>query len=295
MGAKTRIAQVFGFFLTKIVIGIGLIGALVWMVEQGARFLDNTRLTAGTINIITSLADAAIALAAYIFLFRIYEKRKITELRLSSFGKSAVLGILVGLGLQSFFVFVIYLAGGYTIFHINPLGYLSGSFAASLKSGFVAEILIVGVLFRVTEEWFGTKITVVFMTLLFALLHLNSENASVISVSSTALQAGFMLTAAYIANRDLWFPIFIHFGWDFTEPGIFGGNNPGTSIGQILFSSSIHGNVLITGGQTGPQNSLQGLLCCLVAGMLFLYIGKRRNNFIMPRWHKQNLNTDLAR
>jgi uncharacterized protein len=281
------IKQVFDFFLTKIVIGIGIIGGLIWVVEQGGKFLDDTHLTAGTIEIIISIADAAIALAAYIFLFRIYEKRKITELRFSSLGKSALLGVLVGLGLQSFFILVIYLAGDYTIFNVNPLGYLSESFASSLKAGFVAEILIMGVLFRATEEWFGTKITVVFMTLLFALMHLNSKGASFVSVSSTALQAGFMLAAAYIANRDLWLPIFIHFSWDFTEPGIFGGINPGIHVDRTLFASGIQGNVLITGGQTGPQNSLPALFCCLVTGLLFLYIGQRRNNFIMSRWDKK--------
>jgi membrane protease YdiL (CAAX protease family) len=293
MDAKTRTHKIFHFFLTKIVIGIVIIGGLVAMVEWAGNFLDFFHLTAGAKNTLISVADGAITWAAYIVVFRIYEKRKITEFRMSSLGKSAAMGLILGLGLQSFFILVIYLAGDYAIFKINPVGYLSESFAASLKAGFVAEILIMGVIFRLTEQCFGTKITLVFMTMLFALLHIKSKGASVLSVSATALQAGFMLAAAFIATRDLWFPIFIHFSWDFTEPGIFGGTNPGISISQTLFSSSIEGNALITGGPTGPQNSLQAVFCCLVAGMLLLYIGRRRNNFILPFWVRQNIKQPL--
>ena len=94
------------------------------------------------------------------------------------------------------------------------------------------------------------------------------------------MQAGFMLPAAYVFSRSLWLPVFLHFGWDFAEPGIFGGINPSTSITQGLLTSKIAGNSLLTGGETGPQDSLSSLLLCLVLGLVFLLLAKRKDNLI---------------
>ena len=35
----------------------------------------------------------------------------------------------------------------------------------------------------------------------------------------------------------LWLPIFLHFAWDFAEPGVFGAINPGITIDQSLLTS----------------------------------------------------------
>jgi hypothetical protein len=109
------------------------------------------------------------------------------------------------------------------------------------------------------------------------------------------MQAGFMLPAAYVFSRSLWLPIFLHFSWDFAEPGIFGGINPSTSITQSLFTSKITGSSLLTGGQTGPQDSLQSLILCLLTGVLFLLLAKRKNNFIKPNWQITATNKKIGK
>jgi membrane protease YdiL (CAAX protease family) len=104
------------------------------------------------------------------------------------------------------------------------------------------------------------------------------------SVGATAMQAGLLIPAAYVFSRNLWLPIFLHLGWDFAEPGIFGGINPSSSLTQGLFTSKIAGNSLFTGGETGPQDSLTSLLICLLLGVIFLSLAKRKNNWINPYW-----------
>ena len=98
------------------------------------------------------------------------------------------------------------------------------------------------------------------------------------------MQAGLLLPAAYVYSRNLWLPVFLHFGWDFAEPGIFGGINPSSSVTQGLLTSKIAGSSLLTGGETGPQESLSSLLLCLFAGLTFLLLAKRKNNLIKPQW-----------
>jgi hypothetical protein len=124
--------------------------------------------------------------------------------------------------------------------------------------------------------------------LLFAIFHVNSEGASWLSVWATAAQAGFMLPASYIYSRSLWLPIFLHLSWDFMEPGIFGAINSSTSVNESLFTSNISGPSLFTGGLSGPQNSLQSLVLCLLTGIIFLCLAKRKNNLVIATWQIKN-------
>src|SRR4030095_14800903 len=144
------------------------------------------------------------------------------------------------------------------------------------------------------EEQAGTVIALLIFIVLFVILHVNAKGATVISVGATAMQAGLMLPAAYVYSRSLWFPIFLHFGWDFAEPGIFGGINPSTSVTQGLLTSKITGNSLLTGGENGPQDSLSSLLLCLLLGIIFLLVAKRKNNVINPWWRTTATNKSIA-
>src|SRR5436190_1085550 len=158
-----------------------------------------------------------------------------------------------------------------------------------IVAGFVAEILILGVIFRLIEEELGTIIALVILTLLFAVMHMNVKGANFLSVSSTAIQSGLLLSAAYVFSRSLWLPIFFHFAWDFAEPGVFGAINPGISIDQSLLTSKVDGPLILTGGQLGPQNSIQSLLLCSIVSLIFLWLAKQKNNFIKPSWKRKNI------
>ena len=197
-----------------------------------------------------------LAVTCYVVLFKHYEERKIKELSASTLLKNAFVGFFMGLILQSVFILVIYLAGGYTVTQVNPVSFLLTAFAYALTAGFVAEILLRGILFRLTEEKTGTIPALIIFTLLFAILHANSNGATAVSVCATAIQAGLLLSATYVYSRSLWWPIFLHFSWDFAEPGIYGGINPGISTGKTLLNSKISGSYLLTGGEAGPGNGL---------------------------------------
>jgi membrane protease YdiL (CAAX protease family) len=285
MSKQKASKKVLHFFITKILVGIAVIGASVALIEWlRTALLDKTNLTEDIKNIITAVADSVVAVTAYILLYRKYEKRHITELSAANFIKYAVIGIITGFALQALFILIIYIAGTYSIIHINTASVLVTPFSFALTAGFVAEILIVGVVFRLMEEQTGTIVTLIFFIILFAVLHVNTKGASFVSVGATAMQAGFLLPASYVCSRSLWLPVFLHFSWDFTEPGIFGGINASSSITQSLFTSKIAGHPLITGGETGPQNSLQSLILCLLAGMIFLSIAKRKNKLVNFKW-----------
>ena len=277
--------KVLYFFLTKMIIGIGVIVLLVALVEWlHSLVLDKTNLSDAVKALIVSVAQAFIATAGYIFVFRVYEKRRIHELSAALFMKNATMGFLTGLILQSLFILIIYLAGTFLIVQVNPVSTLISPFAFALTAGFVAEIILIGIVFRLLEQQTGTLIALLIFIILFATLHVNVKGATLVSIGATAMQAGLLLPASFVFSRNLWLPVFLHFGWDFAEPGIFGGINPSSSLTQGLLASKIAGNSLLTGGETGPQDSLSSLLLCLVLGLIFLSLAKRKSNFLKPYW-----------
>lgn len=278
------------FFLIKIIIGIAAIVAVVFITQTlGQALFTKTSLSENEQNFVLALANSGLALAVYIFLFRVYEKRKITELSTSNLFSFASIGFVSGFVLQSLFVLIIFLFAEYSILHVNAINAVMPAFNASLTAGFVAELLIVGVFFRLMEEKLGTEIALIILIIIFAIIHANAKNATWLSVVNTALQSGIMLPATYIVSRSLWFTIFMHFAWDFAEPGMYGGINPGNNINESLLTSKISGSDIITGGLNGPQNSIQALIVCLIVTIIFLMMAKNRNKFINPSWKTHNV------
>ena len=295
MTKQTTPNKALHFFLTKIIIGIAVIVGLVAIVEWLGGLLDKTKLTDDTKHLIIAISNSAIAISGYVILFRVYEKRQIIELSASTLVRNAVLGCVSGFLLQLLFIIVIYVGGIYSIVRLNQISTLLAPLSFALTGGVVAEILLIGVLFRLLEKQTGTIIALILFIILFAVLHINVKGATVVSIGATAFQAGLMLPAAYVFSRSLWLPIFLHFSWDFAEPGIFGGINPSSSLMQGLFTSRIAGDPLLTGGLTGPQNSLQSLLLCSIAGFVLLLLAKRKNNFIKPTWQSSANNPAAVR
>lgn len=277
------------------IISVGVIISLVVFIEWlRSSMLDKTNLPEDEKALIIAVAEAIIATAGYIFLFRAYDKRRINELSAASFINSAMIGFLIGILLQSLFILIIYLAGTFLVVNVNSLSAMISPFAFALTAGFVAEIIMIGIVFRLLEEQTGTTIALLIFVILFTVLHVNVKGATVISVGATAMQAGLLLPAAYVFSRNLWLPIFLHFGWDFAEPGIFGGINPSGSLTQGLLTTKIAGNSLLTGGETGPQDSLSSLLLCLLLGLIFLAMAKQKNNLIKSHWRTTATNKSIA-
>jgi hypothetical protein len=85
-----------------------------------------------------------------------------------------------------------------------------------------------------------------------------------VSTVAIALEAGALLGVTYAASRSLWLPMGLHFGWNFTEGGVFG---TAVSGGQShgLIESVLSGPTLVTGGAFGPEASVIALAVCLAA------------------------------
>ncbi|HEY6582444.1 MAG TPA: CPBP family intramembrane glutamic endopeptidase [Rubrobacter sp.] len=119
---------------------------------------------------------------------------------------------------------------------------------------------------------------------LFSLLHLASTGATVVSTVVVGLEAGVLLSAAYVLTRRLWLAIGIHFAWDFSQDAIFGVT--GGAKGVVV-RAELSGPALLTGGISGIEGSVIALLACLMVGAYLLLRAGRKGNFLMPFWTRR--------
>ena len=289
MSKKSIGQKLLHFPLTKIIIGFIVCIAIVRIAQTFIKkLMEISSFDKDFKNLIGGIFVAILAIISYSYLFKFYEKRKITEFSKKGIVKNLTIGIILGTILQSLTIFVIYLKGGYSIISINPILFIVPPMTVAFSSAIVEEILLRGIVFRITEEKLGSYLALIISAILFGAMHLANPNSSLIAGIGLAIQAGLLLAAAYIYSRKLWFPIALHFAWNFTQSAIFGANVSGNTISKTLITSKIEGAEWFTGGQFGPEGSIQATVFCLIATIILLILSHKEGKIIKPYWKQNN-------
>lgn len=275
--------RILHFPLSQILLGIIICCGIAAIGQVGVlQLLKLTMLDGDAKNLINGLVAALLTIGSYIFWFRFYEKRAISELSPAGMGRWLVVGVALGVVLQSLTILVIHLAGGFRVIAVNPLIFVLPSLAGASVTAVFEEIIVRGIIFRLIEKRWGSYVALLLSALIFGALHLANPNSSLTAALGLAIQAGLLLASAYIYSRSLWFPIAIHLAWNFTETGIFGANVSGNAVHRSLLTTKINGAVWLTGGAFGPEGSIQATLFCLAATSFLLLLSYRQNKLIPP-------------
>lgn len=277
----------FQFSIVRMIAGIVAVIGLMFLSQTAVReLLQIIEVEQQFKSLAVGVVTAVVTLTGYYWLYKRYEQRAITELSVNHLGRDLMTGILLGAVLQTLTISVIVFLGGFAIVSINPVSYLLPSFVMAFTSAIFEEILVRGIVFRLLEEQLGSYIALILSAALFGLLHLGNPNSSWIAAIGIALQAGLFLAVAFMLTRNLWFPIAIHFAWNFTQSGIFGANVSGHAVGKSLLTSRIEGADWFTGGQFGPEGSVQATIFCLLATIVLLFKVQKNNLIVKPAWKR---------
>lgn len=228
----------------------------------------------------TALLLAAALIAIYAGLVRILECRGAREL--APRPAQAGTGILLGLALFSSVFGLLHVIGVATWHGVATRYDVVPVLAASILAAVGEELAFRGGLFRILEERLGTAWALAISAGVFGLLHALNPGATALSTTAVALEAGVLLAAAYVLTRNLWFPIGLHLGWNFTEGGVFGVAVSGGAGGSGIFSVSLAGRPLLTGGAFGPEASLIAVAVCLALAVMLLWLTVRGGHWL-PR------------
>ena len=278
---KTRWKEIL-FPLGRIVLAVLLVGGSVAVAQVLVKALEDVLSLGGAVPAIYYVAYLLVGVLVAYFVYRAYvrfvEKRTATELSGKGAPRELGVGMLLGFGLVSVCIGLLWLLGDY---HVAGIGVWTTLFVLLANNGagaFVEEVLLRGVVFRISEEKLGTWIALAISAVLFALLHLASANATVTSVIVVGLEGGVLLSAAYVLTRRLWLAIGIHFAWDFSQDYLFG-----VSRGvDGLVQGRITGPALLSGGSAGLEGSSLALILCLIASAYLLARAARKGTFVKP-------------
>lgn len=200
---------------------------------------------------------------------RIYEQRGIAAIGLHSDKASLAnlgFGILGGMGAAG-----LVLAGPLLV-HAARIEH-DPSAQASVASFFFVSVLLLfgsageemlfrGFGFQILLRAVGAWTTVLPVGVVFAALHAGNPGATWLGLLNTA-GFGVLFGYAFLRSHDLWLPIGLHFGWNFTLP-LLGVNVSGLTMRLTGFTVKWSAGTLWSGGNYGPEASI------LTSGVLFL-------------------------
>ena len=255
---------------------LGLLGfAVVWIAGLAPQFLTPLHVS----GIIIFALEGLVSIAGYILFVRLIEKREATEF--SRFRISLLpLGTFVGLVWFALLMLMLYAAGHYQISRVGLPNRVLSAVIFALGTAIWEEVTFRGLLFRVTEQTFGTWIGVLASAVVFGAIHGLNPNASLAASIAIILESGVLLAAAYFATRTLWLPIGLHFGWNFAEDFIFGVRTSGHAARPAIVEGTLTGSPLWTGGDYGLESSIWAIAMASIMSAILIVVAVRRGEIV---------------
>jgi membrane protease YdiL (CAAX protease family) len=198
--------------------------------------------------------------------------------------RDLALGAALGAALFSSVVLELAIGGHYHVIAVSFTPDVAVAALLLFPGAAIEELLFRGVLFRLLEQWSGTWIALALSAAVFGLVHSANPGATWVSTLAIALEAGVLLAAAFVVARNLWFPIGVHFAWNFTEGPIYGAQVSGHAFGKSALTVHLSGPPFLTGGSFGPEAGLYAMLPCLLAAIALLVFALRRAQVVSPNW-----------
>lgn len=281
------IKRMLYFPITKIVIGIGVCFSLFVVIQNFVLkpLLYSLFQDKNTADPVIHCVSFIVLLVSYFYLFRLYEKRKITELSTKYLPKEMTGGFVAGFLAISVPVFVLYLLGYYQVFGITTKHYSVKLFTLLMVAALIEDLFIRGLIIRECEKWLGTNATIL-IGMLIETWHMFNPNSNLFSLF-TDLVWGFTMAMLFIYTKRIWLPFFFHLGWNFAQP-FYGSNLTGLNNMGSIIQSEFNGPVLFTGGLVGIENSIFTVSILLTIGIMLYYLAKKEGKFVLvPKWRKK--------
>lgn len=279
---NASIKRVLFFPVTKIVIGIVVPFSLFVVIQNFVlkplfySIIHDKNIANPIIHCISLL----VLLGSYYYLFRLYDKREITELSTKYLFKEMFGGFFFGFSTISLSIFILYVLGYYQAISFSTTHYSIKFFTILLFAGIVEDLFHRGLIVRVCENWLGTHLTLV-IAMLIELQHVYNPNSNLFSFFYYLIW-GFTMAMLFIYTKRIWLPYFFHIGWNFAQP-FYGSNLTGTSDLGSIIQSKFNGPELLTGGAVGIEDSIFTTTFLLLIGIVLYYRAKKEGKIVKSK------------
>lgn len=225
-----------------------------------------------------SVVSSCVLLAIYYLYIKVTEKRKADEINPSTAIRELGKGLAVGFGYFMLVVGTMAIFGCYKVVSVQfPWQNLLKVFCMFFAVGVGEEVIFRGIIHRMIDQRWNTTVALVISGLIFGFIHITNQGATVFSSIAIALEAGLMLGAAFNYSGNLWFPIGIHWAWNFTQGNILGFAVSGTDSGASVITPSINGPEILTGGAFGAEASVIAIFYGVIIAAFFIYKITQKN------------------
>ena len=136
------------------------------------------------------------------------------------------------------------------------------------------EVIFRGYMLKNLLESFNPYVALFISSIFFSLIHGSNPNVTTLGLCNIFL-AGFFLGASYIFTKNLWFPIALHFSWNFFQ-SMFGFKVSGLDSYSII-EFTIPENNILNGGEFGFESSLLSIII-LIIGTYIIWNYFKKNN-----------------
>lgn len=283
---NASIKRVLYFPITKIIVGIVVCFSSFVVIQNFVlkplffSIIQDKNIAAPIIHCFSFI----VLLTAYYFLFRLYDKRKITELSTKYLLKEMFGGFFFGFLTISLSIFILYLLGYYQAISISTAHYSIKFFTVLLFAALVEDLFHRGLIVRVCENWLGTTPTIV-IAMLVELQHVYNPHSNLFSIFLYLIW-GFTMGMMFIYTKRIWLPFFFHLGWNFSQP-FYGSNLTGLNDMGSIIQSKFNGPELLTGGVVGIEGSIFTATFLLIIGIVFYYLAKRDGKIVKSKLFKR--------
>ena len=147
-----------------------------------------------------------------------------------------------------------------------------------LLVAFTEEMMMRGyILGKLLDAGVNKFMALIISSVLFAMMHLFNPNISFLPMVNLVL-AGILLGSTYIYTRNLWFPITLHFLWNFIQGPFLGYEVSGNAIGISVLELHLPENNIVNGGTFGFEGSMVCTILMVISIVGFIYWGEKKPN-----------------
>lgn len=244
-----------------IIVGIfQYVGALISGVDLSNPEFENT-----------SLQELSLSFSSFIGTFLVIglfmqfvDKEKFIDLGFKTKGKlkEFIVGIVAGLIVMGLGYYLLSSVGQLSFQSINfDMQEILISFLLFTIVAIVEETLLRGYVLRNLMYSFNKYIALIWSSILFSLMHGFNPNIDTFALIELFL-AGILLGQSYIHTKNLWFPIALHFSWNFFQTH-FGFNVSGQDTYSLIEFSIVENN-LWNGGDFGFEGSWLSIISSII-------------------------------
>lgn len=137
------------------------------------------------------------------------------------------------------------------------------------------EILLRGYVLQRLGEWSRVG-SVILTSVVFAAFHIGNDAVGALALVNIFL-AGLLLGAAFFVFRSLWFPLAIHWTWNFFSGPVLGHEVSGFRPSGSLLTAGETGPELLTGGAFGVEGSVYMTVIEILLIAVLTWVAWKRN------------------